>query len=120
MKEYGINQRVKQLRKTLHLTHERFARLINVPTASIYGYEANQREVSDRVILDICRKFSVNEIWLRTGKGDMLLKYNDNIISDLTKEFNLDEADKKFIHHYVYLSPEERELLRSHLQLQIE
>lgn len=116
MIEYEINQRIKLLRKSLHFDQEKFGKLINVPKSSVYSYEANKREASERIILDVCRKFSVNEHWLRTGEGEMLLKYNDNIISDLAKEFDLDELDKKFIRHFVYLTPEERKVIHDHLQ----
>lgn len=115
MNKYEINKRVKQLRKSLHFNNERFAKLINIPTSYIYDYETDKKEVSEKVITDICRRLSVNEQWLRTGNGDMFLKYNENIITDLAKEFNLDEEDKKFIHYYVYLSKDERNVLRDRL-----
>lgn len=31
---------------------------------------AGVRNPSDRTILDICREFGVNEVWLRTGEGE--------------------------------------------------
>lgn len=37
----------------------------------IWQIEKGQREPSDRTVSDICRVYGVNEIWLRTGEGEM-------------------------------------------------
>ena len=39
----------------------------------IWQIEKGQREPSDRTISDICRVYGVNEIWLKTGVGEMKL-----------------------------------------------
>lgn len=39
----------------------------------IWQIEKGQREPSDRTISDICRVYGVNEVWLRTGVGEMKL-----------------------------------------------
>lgn len=117
MKKNEINKRMKQLRNSLHFTQEKFGKIINLPTSSVYNYEANKNEVSERVISSVCRIFSVNETWLRTGEGEMLLRYNENIITDLVKEFELDESDKKLIHLFVHLTPEERSVIHSFINL---
>lgn len=40
---------------------------------TIATYEIEKTTPSERTLLDICRVFHVNEDWLRTGQGDMLL-----------------------------------------------
>lgn len=47
-----------------------FARRIGISPAYATQLCTGQRLPSDRTILDICREFSVNEIWLRTGAGE--------------------------------------------------
>lgn len=39
----------------------------------IWQIEKGQREPSDRTVSDICRVYGVNEIWLKTGVGEMKL-----------------------------------------------
>ena len=39
----------------------------------IWQIEKGQREPSYRTISDICRVYGVNEIWLKTGVGEMKL-----------------------------------------------
>lgn len=67
-----MNERIKTLRKkVLNLTQEEFANRISSAQTTIAGYENGSREPSNIVISSICREFGVNEIWLRTGAGEM-------------------------------------------------
>lgn len=68
----NLNERIKTLRKkVLNLTQEEFANRISSAQTTIAGYENGSREPSNIVISSICREFGVNEIWLRTGEGEM-------------------------------------------------
>lgn len=66
-----ISERLLQIRKEKGLTQEEFAKEIGVSQNFIWMIEKGQRIPSDRTISDICREFGVDEIWLRTGVGDM-------------------------------------------------
>lgn len=68
-----IGARIKQIRKTAGLTQQKFAEQIGLKRNTVGNYEINLITPSDRTITDICREFNVNEIWLRTGEGDMLI-----------------------------------------------
>lgn len=64
-----MKERIKELRKNyLKLTQTEFAQKLNIAQTTCAGYEAGRRELTDRVIADICRVFDVNENWLRTGE----------------------------------------------------
>ena len=64
-----MNERVKELRKTLNLTMEKFGDRLGVKKNSISQIESGNRSLTDQMFLAICREFSVNEDWLRTGSG---------------------------------------------------
>ena len=66
-----MNERVKALRKHLRMNQTEFGARIGVAQTTIAGYEGGFREVSDAIILSMCREFDVSETWLRTGEGDM-------------------------------------------------
>ena len=68
-----MNDRLKQVRKDSGLTQQQFADSINVSRNYVALWEIGQREPSDRTISDICRVYGVNEIWLKTGVGEMKL-----------------------------------------------
>lgn len=66
-----MEERLKELRKTLNLTQQEFAEKIGVKRNTIAQYESGRNAPIDAVITLICRTYSVNETWLRTGEGEM-------------------------------------------------
>lgn len=66
-----MNERIKQLRKSLHLNQSDFGARVGVKGNTIGNYELELRNPSDAVIFSICREFNVNEEWLRNGTGEM-------------------------------------------------
>ena len=65
-----INERIKVLREHLGLTQTALAEKINRAPNTINQYEKG-KNIPDRTILDICNAFNANELWLRTGSGEM-------------------------------------------------
>lgn len=66
-----MNTRIKEIRKNLQLTQVEFATRLGLKQNSIAQIEMGLRNPSDQTITSICREFGVNELWLRTGEGDM-------------------------------------------------
>lgn len=70
-----IASRIMLLIDNLGGNKSEFARSIDVTPAYISKLGKNPDSVpSDRIIKSICREFNVNEVWLRTGEGEM---FND-------------------------------------------
>ena len=67
-----MNERIRDLRKSAGMTQAELARRIGLTQNFVAMIESGAREPGDRTIRDICQAFGVNEIWLRTGAGDML------------------------------------------------
>lgn len=92
MKKKGretVNQRIKILRKSLNLTQKEFAQKICVSTSFQTLIELEQKKVLDRHIKLIVTVFGVNEVWLRTGEGEMFEK-------DTTPDFKITETVAMF------------------------
>lgn len=66
-----MNERIKELRKTLGLTQQEFADKIGVKRNTIAQYEIGRNPPIEAVINSICREFHVNGSWLRDGTGEM-------------------------------------------------
>lgn len=66
-----MQNRIKELRKSLGLNQTEFGEKLCIAQTTIAGYENGTRSPSDAIIKSICREFGVNETWLRTGAGDM-------------------------------------------------
>ncbi len=66
-----MQNRIKELRKSLGLNQTEFADKLGIATSTISCYELGTRVPSDAIIKSICREYGVNETWLRTGAGEM-------------------------------------------------
>ena len=71
-----MNNRIKDIRKKHNLSQDAFGKRLGITGASVSRLESGDREPSDQTVLSICREFSVNELWLRCGEGDMDVKRN--------------------------------------------
>ena len=66
-----MKNRMKAVRKALNLTQQEFADKMGMQRATYSKYETGGNQPSTSAISLICRTYDVNEVWLRTGKGDM-------------------------------------------------
>ena len=93
--------RLKQIRKALGLTQQKFANSLGVKQNTIAQYEMGRTTPSDAIINSICREFNVNEDWLRNGTGEMFVELTrDEQIADFVGRILSTEKDsfkKRFI-----------------------
>lgn len=76
-------RRVRELRKELGLTLEKFGKPLGVGKTAISKIENDERSLTDQMIISICREYNVNEEWLRTGEGKPFKELTRNqIIAD--------------------------------------
>lgn len=114
-----MKERLRELRISLNLSQEEFGNRIGLSSRShISSLEKGARNITDRIITDICREFDVNEDWFRTGEGNMfieltemqkvmrytglLLKDTDSVIAKAVMDFivtyeQLDDTSKKVL-----------------------
>lgn len=72
-----INERVQEVRKSLKMSRKSFGEALGVSGDVINNIESNRLkrpEQKEPLYMLICKKFDVNEEWLRTGKGEMFIK----------------------------------------------
>ena len=72
-------QRVKELRKELNLTLEKFGKPLGVGKTAISNIENDSRGLTDQMIISICREYNANEEWLRNGVGEMFREPSDEV-----------------------------------------
>lgn len=68
-----INERIAQVVEHSGLTKTAFGERLKISQPHVSRL-CSSGIPSDRTIVDICREFSVDEVWLRTGEGEMLRK----------------------------------------------
>lgn len=106
-----MNERVKEIRKKLGLTQLEFAKQLGVTSAAISKIESNKRKLTEQMLLAICREFGINETWIRIGEGNIFNIDND-LISQLSKQYNLDALDCKILKTYLNLSKDHRQVIK--------
>lgn len=89
-----MQERIKELRKALHLTQQKFAEAIGVKQNTIAQYETGRNIPIDAVISLICRTYHVSETWLRTGEGEMFIsRGRSEAIAQEVNRFMADHPD---------------------------
>lgn len=115
-------ERVREIRKYHDLTLEKFGNKLGVGKTAISNIENGNRNLTDQMILSICREFDVSEEWLRSGNGEMferltdqqkvmkyaglLLKDTDSVVASAIKTFlvtygQLDDTSKAVLNKIV-------------------
>lgn len=73
-----MNNRFKQVRIDCNLSMKKFGEKINISDSAVALIESGKRNVTERIISDVCRVFNVNEEWLRSGSGEMYVPHTRN------------------------------------------
>ena len=89
-----MNERIKELRKSLGLSQTEFGARIGIKQTSVAGYETGARVPLDAIISAICREFRVEERWLRTGEGEMFVQSTRaQLLADFMADVMTDTED---------------------------
>lgn len=92
-----MHERIKELRKYLGLTQAEFGEKIAMRQTGVAWLESGDRKITDRVITTICAVFGVDEIWLRTGDGEMFrTPTRDEQITDFVGKTLFGDDDSDF------------------------
>ena len=90
-----INERFKQIRKTLGFSQTEFAEQLNKKLRIIQYYETNNYNITLDVLLLLQEKFNVNTDWLINGNGSMFLSDNekkaDSGVVSIASSYNVPE-----------------------------
>ena len=103
-----INERIKFLRNTLGLSQESFGKTILLERSTISLIERHQRNVTDRIVNDVCREFNVSEEWLRYGTGEMLVEPDTFSLDEYLKQQGATELEMEIIKGYFNIPKEIR------------
>ena len=106
-----MNDRLKELRKSLKLSQAAFGAKVGVSRDVINNFENGRVELKDNFIQLICLKFSINEAWLRTGEGDMYRKTTSERLDEIAEELQLTPNQTKVFHILMGLPSEKREVI---------
>lgn len=78
-------ERIKEIRKSLNLTLEKFGEKIGVTKTAISRIEKGERGCTEQMTKAICREFGVDYIWLTTGEGEMFVDSDDDFMEKIDR-----------------------------------
>lgn len=119
-----MNERVRELRKYLGLTLEKFGEPLGVTKTAISRLENGINGITDQMVKSICREYNVNEEWLINGTGDMfteidrddqLMRWAASVLKDDSDSFR-----KRFVTMLSSLSVDEWQFLEDKARMLID
>lgn len=105
-------ERVKEIRKSLDLTLEKFGEKLGVTKTTISRIEKGINNLTEQMTISICREYNVNYDYLTRGDGEMFDDLPQTIIDELCLQYNLSDSEKAIIEMYVSLPEDFRQLLK--------
>ena len=106
-----LNERVKEIRKKLGLTLDKFGERLGVGKAALSRIENGSNGVTEQMFKSICREFSISEEWLRNGTGEMFIELDkEDVLMEWAGRVLGSESNsfqKKFVKMLMSLSEDE-------------
>lgn len=101
-------ERIREVRKALGLTLEKFGEKIGMKKNSVSQLENGKNSVTEQVVKAICREYNVDYMWLTTGEGEMFIDTDDDFIERIDRIMaGEDEARKSLFKFMLELSDED-------------
>ncbi len=87
-------ERIKEVRKSLGFTLEKFGTRLGVGKTAISKLEKGENNLTEQMTKSICREFHVDYIWLTSGEGEMFVESDDDFYSRID-QIMAGENDKR-------------------------
>ena len=101
-------ERIREVRKALGLTLEKFGEKIGMKKNSVSQLENGKNSVTEQVVKAICREYNVDYMWLTTGDGEMFIDMDDDFIERIDRIMaGEDEARKNLFKFMLELSDDD-------------
>lgn len=92
-----------------------FGKKLGVTGAGISKIENGKRNLTEQMLLMICKEFLINENWLRHGDGEIFQRKQPDTIEQLGKLYLLDDLDKRIITEYLKLDEKKRSVIKEYI-----
>ena len=109
-------ERVKEIRKSLGLSLEKFGEKIGLKKSSLSQIENGINGLTEQTIKGICREYNASYDYLVDGTGNMFSDLPDTILDELCAQYDLDDIDKKIMEIYLELPPDARQALKDKIR----
>lgn len=108
-----MNLRFKLARQNLNLTQQELGDILGISKSAVSKIESGKSVITERNVQVLSEKLDINPLWLKEGKGDMLLNIKEDFVDQLVREYKLDEDSEKIVRSFLQLDPERRKIIVS-------
>lgn len=108
-------ERIKEIRKALGLTQEKFGKQLGMKSNSISQLEKGVNNLTDQMSKAICREYNVNYDFLIYGEGDMFDSLPETILDELCMQYNLNDFDRALVEMYISFPEDCRKLIKKEM-----
>ena len=109
-------ERIKEVRKTLGLTLDKFGEKLGVKKAALSAIENGKRNLTVQMTISICREYKVNYDYLTYGDGEMFEDLPETILDELCIEYDLDDDDRDILNFYLGLPVDARDAIKKQIK----
>lgn len=109
-------ERVKEIRKALGLTLDKFGEKVGVKKQTVSRIENGVNNVTDQMVLSICREFNVNYDYLMNGEGEMFDDLPQTVLDELCAQYDLDDLDRTLVEMYLEMPEQVRDYLKQEIR----
>lgn len=110
-----MNERIKELRRALKISQEKFGARIKISGASVSKIESGENNPSEQTLSLIISEFNVSEAWLRSGVGGMFKEPNGEA-ERLVKKYSFPDIVGKLLTVYEGLNEGQQEAVLEYAQ----
>ena len=110
-----MKERFKEIRLDTGLNQAEFGKRLGVGNTAISKIEKGESNLTEQMIVAVCREFGISENWLRTGAGEMRIATKDALIQQMADAYNLDTLDVAYIEGYLNLPEAQKAAIKTHL-----
>ena len=109
-------ERIRNIRKKLNLTLEKFGGKLGVGKTAISNIEKGNRNLTEQMALSICREYNVNYDYLMDGEGEMFDDLPQTVLDELCVQYDLDDLDKSLVEMYLEMPEQVRDYLKQDIR----
>lgn len=109
-------ERIREIRKELGLTLEKFGEKLGVKKNSISQLENGKNSLTDQMTKSICREYNVSYDYLMNGEGEMFDDLPQTVLDELCAQYDLDDLDRNLVEMYLEMPEQVRDYLKQEMR----
>lgn len=111
-----MNERIKEIRKALGLSGEKFGQSLGVQRSAISKIERGENTPTPQMLKLICSTYNVSEQWLRSGEGNMFRDSDSISLDDFIQSAKVDKLETEILKAYFSLDKDIRAKAIAHFK----